>query len=48
LQNRRAEIEKTLADAAAARDAAEARAKEYQEKLAKPLPRSSRSMPPSP
>jgi len=35
LQNRRAEIEKTLADAAAARDAAEARAKEYQEKLAK-------------
>ena len=34
LQNRRAEIEKTLADAAAARDAAEARAKEYQEKLA--------------
>jgi F-type H+-transporting ATPase subunit b len=35
LQNRRAEIEKALADAAAARDAAEARAKEYQEKLAK-------------
>jgi len=35
LHNRRAEIEKTLADAAAARDAAEARAKEYQEKLAK-------------
>ena len=35
LQNRRAEIEKTLADAAAARDAAEARAKEYQEKLTK-------------
>jgi len=35
LQNRRAEIEKTLADAAAARDAAEARAKEYQEKLAR-------------
>jgi len=35
LQNRRAEIEKTLADAAAARDAAEARTREYQEKLAK-------------
>lgn len=35
LQNRRAEIEKTLADAAAARDAAEAKALEYQEKLAK-------------
>jgi F-type H+-transporting ATPase subunit b len=35
LQNRRAEIEKTLADAAAARDAAEAKAREYQEKLAK-------------
>ena len=35
LQNRRAEIEKTLADAANARDAAETRAKAYQEKLAK-------------
>lgn len=35
LQNRRAEIEKSLADAAAARDAAEAKALEYQEKLAK-------------
>jgi len=35
LQNRRAEIEKALADASAARDAAEARAKQYQEKLAK-------------
>jgi F-type H+-transporting ATPase subunit b len=35
LQSRRAEIEKTLADAAAARDAAEAKALEYQEKLAK-------------
>ncbi|MHB8708447.1 MAG: F0F1 ATP synthase subunit B [Desulfuromonadales bacterium] len=35
LQNRRTEIEKTLADAAAARDAAEAKAREYQEKLAK-------------
>lgn len=35
LQNRRAEIEKTLADAAAARDAAEARARDYQDKLAK-------------
>ena len=35
LQNRRAEIEKTLADAAAARDAAETKAREYQEKLAK-------------
>lgn len=35
LQNRRAEIEKTLADAAAAREAAEAKAREYQEKLAK-------------
>lgn len=35
LQNRRAEIEKTLADAASARDAAEAKAREYQEKLAK-------------
>jgi F-type H+-transporting ATPase subunit b len=35
LQSRRAEIEKTLADAAAARDAAEAKAREYQEKLAK-------------
>ncbi|NJC87078.1 MAG: F0F1 ATP synthase subunit B [Desulfuromonas sp.] len=35
LQNRRAEIEKTLADAAAARDAAEAKAHEYQEKLTK-------------
>lgn len=35
LQNRRAEIEKTLADAAAARDAAEVKAHEYQEKLVK-------------
>lgn len=35
LQNRRAEIEKTLADAAKAREAAEAKALEYQEKLAK-------------
>ncbi len=35
LQNRRAEIEKTLSAAAAARDAAEAKAREYQEKLAK-------------
>ncbi len=35
LQSRRAEIEKTLADAAAARDAAEAKAREYQEKLTK-------------
>ena len=35
LQNRRAEIEKTLADAAAARDAAEAKARDYQDKLAK-------------
>jgi len=35
LQNRRAEIEKTLADAVAVRDAAEAKAGEYQEKLAK-------------
>ena len=35
LQNRRADIEKTLADAAAARDAAEAKARDYQEKLAK-------------
>jgi F-type H+-transporting ATPase subunit b len=35
LQNRRTEIEKTLTDAAAARDAAEAKAREYQEKLAK-------------
>ena len=35
LQNRRTEIEKTLAGAAAARDAAEAKAREYQEKLAK-------------
>lgn len=35
LQNRRADIEKTLSDAAAARDAAEAKAREYQEKLAK-------------
>jgi F-type H+-transporting ATPase subunit b len=35
LQNRRAEIEKNLADAVAARDAAEAKAREYQEKLAK-------------
>ena len=35
LQNRRAEIEKTLADAAAAREAAEAKAREYQEKLAR-------------
>jgi F-type H+-transporting ATPase subunit b len=35
LQNRRAEIEKTLADAAAARDAAEAKARTYQEKLTK-------------
>ena len=35
LQNRRAEIEKALADATAAREAAEAKAREYQEKLAK-------------
>jgi F-type H+-transporting ATPase subunit b len=35
LQNRRAEIEKTLADAAAAREAAEAKARAYQDKLAK-------------
>lgn len=35
LQSRRAEIEKTLADAKAAREAAEAKALEYQEKLAK-------------
>ena len=35
LQNRRAEIEKALADANAARAAAEAKAREYQEKLAK-------------
>ncbi len=35
LQNRRAEIEKSLADAVAARDAAETKASEYQEKLAK-------------
>ena len=35
LQNRRAEIEKALADAVAAREAAEAKASEYQEKLAK-------------
>jgi F-type H+-transporting ATPase subunit b len=35
LQNRRAEIEKTLAAAAAARDAAEGKAAEYREKLAK-------------
>ena len=35
LQNRRAEIEKALADANAAREAAEAKAREYQEKLAK-------------
>lgn len=35
LQNRRAEIEKTLAEAAAAREAAEAKAREYQEKLAR-------------
>lgn len=35
LQSRRAEIEKTLADAAAARDAAEAKARDYQEKLTK-------------
>jgi len=35
LQNRRAEIEKNLADAVAARDAAEAKAREYQDKLAK-------------
>jgi len=35
LQSRRAEIEKTLADAATARDTAEAKAHEYQEKLVK-------------
>ncbi|MCM2264272.1 MAG: F0F1 ATP synthase subunit B [Desulfuromonadales bacterium] len=35
LQNRRTEIEKTLTDAAAARDAAEAKARAYQEKLVK-------------
>ena len=35
LRNRRADIEKTLADAAAAREAAEAKARDYQEKLAK-------------
>lgn len=35
LQNRRVEIEKTLTDAAAARDAAEAKARDYQEKLVK-------------
>ncbi len=35
LQNRRAEIEKALADATAAREAAEAKALEYQDKLAK-------------
>lgn len=35
LQNRRAEIEKTLAAAAAARDAAEAKAVEYRDKLAR-------------
>ena len=34
LQNRRAEIEKQLADAVAAREAAEAKAREYQDKLA--------------
>jgi F-type H+-transporting ATPase subunit b len=35
LQGRRAAIEKSLHDAVAARDAAEAKAREYQEKLAK-------------
>ena len=35
LQNRRAEIEKSLADAVAARENAEAKAREYEEKLAK-------------
>lgn len=35
LQNRRTDIEKALADATAAREAAEAKAHEYQEKLAK-------------
>jgi F-type H+-transporting ATPase subunit b len=35
LQSRRAEIEKNLRDAESARDAAEAKAREYQEKLAK-------------
>lgn len=35
LQNRRAEVEKTLSAAAAARDAAETKAREYQGKLAK-------------
>jgi len=35
LQSRRAEIEKALADATAAREAAEAKTLEYQEKLAK-------------
>jgi F-type H+-transporting ATPase subunit b len=35
LQNRRADIEKQLADAVAAREAAEAKTREYQEKLAK-------------
>ncbi|TLM66609.1 MAG: F0F1 ATP synthase subunit B [Deltaproteobacteria bacterium] len=35
LQNRRADIEKALADATAAREAAEAKAREYQDKLAK-------------
>jgi F-type H+-transporting ATPase subunit b len=35
LQSRRAEIEKALADATAAREAAEAKSREYQEKLAK-------------
>ncbi len=35
LQNRRAEIEKALADATAAREAAEAKTREYQDKLAK-------------
>lgn len=33
LQNRRAEIEKTLAEAAAAREAAEAKARDYEQKL---------------
>lgn len=35
LQSRRAEIEKSLNDAVAAREAAEAKAREYEEKLAK-------------
>jgi F-type H+-transporting ATPase subunit b len=35
LQSRRAEIEKALADATTAREAAEAKSREYQEKLAK-------------